>query len=760
MQVIFSSGNVSSKELQNMKKGLILALVCIVLLSAGAFGAYWYGNQPVKEYYPNGAIKSITERKLYEPNGKYQLFAQDGTLIEEYNQEKGIKNGKGSIYFKGGSVDFNYANNKLNGPLQFNAQEWSEFFTKDTALSISNTELKLVSGDFLSITGNISCSDDEFLLKTQAFLNEQNYVNFKNLFGCLNIKNATLNADGGKCEYNGSYQFPKFLANSAIKCDETNAEFLQGYAKGFNLASGISSDLVESAGVEGFSAGNISNIENLHFVSEYKPENKKLAFAIDTNSNKNKLEQNGSFGGFEEMIESGIEFAYSPKEENDVKKLVLNILKNMSWSDWSAKINNKNRFTITGDFNVMDGFSDEYVMSYYSNDEVTTQWKFNDKGTQLTSKYPNSNKPMFSFGLNINDNFKKAYKTLVQEGINLAMSGNSSFNQKAFERIQNAGMTMLKGFNSFSGVLMNEKGEKTISVVAALQNNFSIEQFMTAPQQFVNLKLVTYKKNEPERVYEGNLSQGFSLNGKKLSDEELEENMQYVFEILKGSVDTIADELEKSYGNLDEADVNWIDSDVDPFLFGFYKGYTSKKAQFETEDEYNNDTAAEEIGRIADNIHTTYNQNPNGYEGLNNDTIVALGIAPYDDKGSAVNSFGGKIVVRSSAKTQESLNSAFIVALSSIPDDECERFLAEDVFTLPQEDLIGVAVGSMVSAPKGFAELNKLTDDGAENTGSFELEQAYLALKSNELDDEIVQENIKKLCSGNERGNFIAVKYY
>lgn len=745
-----------------MRKGAVLAFIGgVLLLGAGAAGAYWYGNQPVKEYYPNGAIKSIAERKMYELSGKYKLFAQDGTLIEEYNQQNGIKNGNGAIYFKGGSVEFSYVNNKLSGPIKINVPEYAELF-KETVLNIENSELKLTNGDFYEMNGDISCGEDDFLSHMQAFLNEQNYNNFKNFFECLTFKYASIKAEGGKCEYQGSYRFPRFLTDSEIKCKETNAEFLQGYAQGFNMVNSISSDFIESSGAKGFSAGDIGNIESLSFDSDFKMDSKKIAFALTTISDKFKLEQNGSFGGFEEMVESGIEFAYSPMNETDVKKLVLNILQNMSWSDWSAKINDKKRFTISGDFNVMNGFSDPYVMSYYSNGEVTTQWKMNDKGTQLTSKYPNSNKPMFSVGMNINDGFKKAYRALVQEGLNLAMSNNSTFNPKAFERIQNAGIAMLKGINSFSGVLMNDKGEKTISAVAALQNNFNIEQFIMSPLQFLNFKVITYQKNEPERVYEGNLMQGFALNGKKLSDKETEEQMDFVVDVLKKSVDNIADELEKAYGNLEVSEATWLDSDVDPFLFGFYKGYTAAKSQLDLNNktDFDNDTIAEEIEKTVENIHLLYKGRTEGYAGLDNDTIVTLGIVPYDENGSAINSFGGKIVVRVSPKAEDELSGAFIIALSGIPNDECQRFLTEDMFTMPQNGLIGVAAGNMSAAPKGFAELNKLTEDSAANAGNFDIEQGYMALKPNALDETLVQKNINTFCAGHGKGNFIAVKYY
>ena len=747
-----------------MKLGVIVAAFCV--LGAAGAGAYWYGNQPVKEYYPNGTLKSLTERKMYEPLGKTQLYAQNGKLIEEYNQNKGIKNGKGTIYFNGGTVDFNYANNKLSGPLQINVPEYAEIFGQDTIVSVENSELKIKNGDFFEINADIACDDSEFISNMQKFSDEQNYTNFKNFFGCLNIKQASINVEGGNCEYAGSYQFPEFLADSSINCDETNAEFLQGYAQGFNLANSINTNLTQSVGVETLGAGEIGNIESLKFNTEFKTESQKLSFSVITDSDKVKLEQTGSFGGFEEMVESGVEFAYSPQEESDVKKLVLSIFKNMTWSDWSAAINGKKRFTISGDFNMMDGFSNPYVMSYYSNGEVTTQWKIDDKGTQLTSKYPNSNKPLLSFGMSINDGFKKAYKSLMTDGLNLAMGG-ASTNQLIMNKVQKEAIDLLKGINSVSGVLMNVKGEKTISGAIALQKNFSLEQLMMAPQQFLIFKVITYQDNKPFKIYDGNLSQGFKLNGSALPPEQYEAEINYLTDILKGSFDGIMAELEKAYADIDEANTTWINSDVDPFLFGLYKGYTVAQNQPTTPVTELNDTdisddasAAAELSGIVENIHILFAQSPDGYTDLNSDAVVALGIVPHNEKGVAANSFGGKIVVKSSPKTSEDQHDAFVVAFSGIPDEECESFLHEDIFSLPPEEIIAVSAGKMTMAPKGFAEINKLLDDDAEDAGIFEPEQGYMAVKIHSVDDEAVQEKVGALCSGGEKGNFLAVKYY
>ena len=565
-----------------MNKGIIAAVSGgVIAVCAGIGFILWYGNQPMKEYYPNGAIKSITQRKMFQHTGKCQMFAQDGTLIEEFEQIKGVKNGKAKIYFKDGSAEFGYVNGTINSPLKINSEEYAKYL-ENVDINIANSMLKLDSGEIFGAEGKITCKEDEFVANMQSFLNLQNYDNFKKFFGCLSINTASIKADEGKCEYKGAYQYPQFKADTSISCEEANAEFLKGYTQGFDAVSDMSSNFVDIEGVE-FNAGDIGNLESFKFNTDFDIKTKKISFDLSTVSDKAKMEQKASFGGIEKMIESSVEFAFSPQQEGDVKKLLLSALQNISWSDLSTTINDHKRFDIKGDFNVMNGFSDPYVMSYYGNNEVTTQWKIDGKGTRITSKYPNTNKPMLSLGLNVNDGFKKAYKNLVKDGLNIAMNGSSAFNPKTMEKIQNEAIDLVKGISSVSGILMNSEGKKTISGVMALQKNINIEKFMTDPIQSMNFKVMTYQNDKPEKVYVGNFRQGFALNGRKLSNDELQMEMQGITELLKNNVDGIISELEKVYGNIDDTDTTWIDSDVDPFLFGFYKGYTSAQKQDVTE---------------------------------------------------------------------------------------------------------------------------------------------------------------------------------
>ena len=71
---------------------------------------------------------------------------------------------------------------------------------------------------------------------------------------------------------------------------------------------------------------------------------------------------------------------------------------------------------------------------------------------------------------------------------------------------------------------------------------------------------------------------------------------------------------------------------------------------------------------------------------------------------------------------------------------------------------MGIAVGGMKTAPKGFAELNKLTDDSTADVGNKDISQGYISVRAEIADDVLAQDNIENICS--EQGNFIAVKYY
>lgn len=754
-----------------MNKSVIFSVSGLVLLlGVGGAAAYWYGNQPIKEYYPNGAIKSITERKLYENTGKYQLFAQDGAKILEYNQQKGVKNGKGELFFTDGTVDVNFQNGKLSAPLNINSAKYADFL-KEVNFNIDNSELKITSGETFQSSAEISCEEADFLLNMREILNVQNYENFKNFFGCLNFNKATFTVDGGKCVYEGAYQFPKYLADSKTSCDISNAEFLESYTQSFNLMNDISTSIAQENGTVGLTAGHIEEVQNFKFETDYKVADNKFTFSATTVSKNATIEQKGSFGGLESLIEDGVEFAFSAKGDDDVKKIVSSVLKNLSWADWEATINGKKRFTVSGDFNFMNGFSDPYVMSYYSNNEVTTQWKFDAKGTQLTSKYPNTNKPLFSFGMSINDGFKKAYKALAQDGLSMALNGSASFNPALMAKLQNEAVALLKGINSVSAVLMNKEGEKTISAAMALQKNFNIEQFMLSPLQFLNFKVVTYQNNQPFKVYGGNFIQGFKLNDKPLPAEQFGAETEYLTNVLKDSFDAIMAELEKAYGDLDENNISWIDSDIDPFLFGIYKGYTVAKSQMglveqeemveEAEDsDYSESVVSDEIYMIVSNTKDAFSGNQDNYKELNNETAVQLGLVNIDKNMKPINSFSGKVVVRPTPKTAGSLaNDAFIVALSGIPDEYCENFLVAELDELPQEGLIGISVGNMNVAPLGFAELNKLTED-KENSDNVDASKGYFAVKAQNLENMLSEDVVQNVCSGGEKGNFVAVKYY
>ncbi len=746
------------------KTKVILSIGCVVLLAGAVAGAYWYGNQPVKEYYPNGAVKSVSERQMYEKTGKFQLFAQDGSKIMEGMQEKGVKNGNAEIFFAGGTIGVNYQNGKLSGPVSINVKQL-EVYSQAINLSIDNSVLKLSGGENFETTALIACPDDDFVINMRNFANTQNFDTFKNFFGCLNINKATYTAEGVKCAYEGGYQFPKYTVDTKSSCEVTNTEFLEGYSQGFNMMNEISASMAATNGAIELNPGKIDNVKNFKLETQYTLADNKFKFTSSTTAENAVIEQKGSLGGIDKLIEDAVEFAYSEKNENDVKKIIVSILKNMTWSDWEADINGHKRFSITGDFNFFNGFSNPYIMSYYSNNEVTTQWKFDDKGTQLTSKYPNTNIPMFSIGMSINDGFKPAYKQLVQEGLDMAMgSSAATFDPSIMLKLQKDANALIKGINSVSSVIMNPKGEKTISGSIILSKTFSLEQFMASPLQFLNFKVITYQNNQPFKVYEGNAMFGFKLNGKALPTDQYGAETEYLTETFKNSFDTAMTELENSYKELDEKGVSLLDSDIDPFLYGLYKGYTMLGQQFGLveQDGFSYDSVGDEINEIATNIRIAFNGKPHNYQELSNSTAVKLGlVGMHDENNIPINSFLGKIALRPSSKTtSDSASGAFIVAFSGVPDENCEDYLSIDLNIGLRDKIIGIAVGNMNSAPKGFAELNKIMLDSADNAGNLDVNQGFIAVKNKQIDSLLTDENISKICSGGDKRNFIAVKYY
>ena len=163
---------------------------------------------------------------------------------------------------------------------------------------------------------------------------------------------------------------------------------------------------------------------------------------------------------------------------------------------------------------------------------------------------------------------------------------------------------------------------------------------------------------------------------------------------------------------------------------------------------------------IVSNTKIAFSGNQDNYKELNNETAVQLGLVNIDENMKPINSFNGKVVVRPTPKTAGSLaNDAFIVALSGIPDEYCENFLVAELDELPQEGLIGISVGNMSVAPLGFAELNKLTED-KENSDNVDASKGYFAVKAKNLENILSEDVVQNVCSGGEKGNFVAVKYY
>lgn len=743
-----------------MKLGAIIGGVAVLVGAAG--GTLWYSNQPIVEKYPNETVKSITERQFFKRTGKYEIFAQDGTKTQEYTLIDGARNGKGKIFFKDGTVEVNYKNGKLNGPVNLISSKYGKYM-KGVNINIENSKFDVTSGVSYNVNGSIACSEDDFTNNMQYFLSAQDYNSFKNFVGCLSVENAVINSGGGKCVYDGMYKYPNFAKDSKIVCEESNEEFLSSYAQSFNTISNLSSSLTQDEDMPAIKGGDIGKIKSVQFDSEFKIADKKLKFAINTVSDKVTMVQNGSFGGFEQVTASLVEFAFSPKEDGDGKKLLVSALRNLSWSDWSAALNGHKRFTVTGDFSIVKGFSDPYIMSYYNNNEVTTQWKFDAKGTQLTSKYPNTTKPMLAFGISVSEEFKKTYTSLVENAINIISADSTSFNPMDFMELQKDGESLLQGISSISGVVMNPNGEKTISGVMAMQKSISFSDLMLSPIQYMDFKIVLYKAGKPYKIYDGNFLRGFKMNGKRLSNEEFEIEMQGITKVLQDSVDNIVAELDKIYGKINPNKLNWIDADIDPFLYGFYRGYGMAKNQFSMMEAAENEEygTAELLSMTAINIQNTFAGN---YEGLNNDKAVVAGVVPspsFNDKLELINSYGGKMMINEDKKnTGGTLGEAFVLSTSNIPSEECIKFLSEDRYILPQNGIVGIAVGRSSMIQQALVDLGRVTVDGPDNAGNDNLLKKYFAVKASSLENILTEENIEKICSDGEKGSFIAVKYY
>jgi antitoxin component YwqK of YwqJK toxin-antitoxin module len=120
-----------------MKTGVFAGmLVSASFLLAFSWSAIGYGEEPVREYYANGKVKSEQSFKDGKLDGSFKVYFDSGRLRKEGAYKNGKREGPFKTYHENGQLvlEESYKNGKLDGSFKTyygNGQLRSDSFYKD-----------------------------------------------------------------------------------------------------------------------------------------------------------------------------------------------------------------------------------------------------------------------------------------------------------------------------------------------------------------------------------------------------------------------------------------------------------------------------------------------------------------------------------------------------------------------------------------------------------------------------------------------------
>ena len=110
----------------------VLVLLMLFVLGMGC------SREVIKEYYPNGQLKSVLNYKKGQLEGIALYYYENGTLKERVNYRKGKRERIGTTYYESGNLkeEITYVNGKREIVKLYNesAQPVAEFTYKDDKL--------------------------------------------------------------------------------------------------------------------------------------------------------------------------------------------------------------------------------------------------------------------------------------------------------------------------------------------------------------------------------------------------------------------------------------------------------------------------------------------------------------------------------------------------------------------------------------------------------------------------------------------------
>ncbi|MBR1915992.1 MAG: hypothetical protein IJ830_06140 [Alphaproteobacteria bacterium] len=641
----------------------ILALL-LIWTAAGVGAAYYFGGQPLVTYYPDGKIRTSTPRRFFIPNGLATVYHSNGTISEQYTYVDGVKSGIGYIYFAGQRLKVNYEKGVLSGPATFENTALFKDKLKPTITFLPQNMIQVaLNKDDLKINFKAErlCKDEILVAHIQQYTSDFEKSKLKDVLACLAFENGNFVQQNFRCSFNGDYRYP------ALKKDLT-----------FNCNFPYQSESV------------LSGIENLQVSGNYALSDDKLSVEIfDPQKPTSKMVS--SYGGINKMIQGISQMLINAKPEKYPPQIVSLMFEYLTFSNAYLMLNDQKIWDVSGDFNMMHGFSDPYYISSYMDDQITSQFKVDQSGANLKALYPIGKKPMFLLGLRVDEAFKTRYQALAKEVLQVLSSNFDSNTSQTSNLIAD----ISEYFDDFSSLIKNvyttlydNNGQKVISAVIAPKPDLESSDLTAAPLMSFSSVVTLYENNQPVHQVTGDFEQGFLIDGRKSTEEEVFALLgnEHVLAVLQD----IGEELDQKFAPMIE-NGRLFDNQtaVDPFLLGLYLGYMqfNPKAQEEI-------SLSDEVDTIAQNIRTLYADNES-YEGLTEDIAIEYGSVPEemlsDEDNAIYHSYGGLVYIHTDAASKDGYDGeAFVITLDNLPSEICID-LATKQWDPANDGFIGVA---------------------------------------------------------------------
>ena len=726
-----------------MKKTIVFTLLSLLFIAFCFILFLYLGQYTQKQYYQDGTLKSVSQRSFFKENGEYNLYNKDGSLSQQYTFKNGIKDGPAKIYINSQTlIDINYNNGTASIDLVSNFPDIKKFFDEfiftlstDNSFKINLKKIKFKS----DITGKLLCKTDVFAEKIQKYFQNKTTENLKDLLNCLNIQSLNVGDHEFTCSYNGEYIYPEFKSDAVFTC---NGSF--------------------------FDKESFKFLENVYFDATFDTQKKYLTIKT-TNISDPQTYSSVSFKGLEEFLETLTEISFLHDKKLFKAKSIANILKNITISDSEVVVGEKRTFSTSGDFNFTTGFSDDYKILFYTENEQSSTIRIYNNKISLEVQNPITKKYITMSDIELGNRILSEYSHLsnflivefLKNSDEIVKNLDTFFASLADTHLNISDIISRVNFNMF-----NKNKEKCLEFTLYPKKDIDLRTFFENIYKYIDIKIFildNYTRPVRQHLITGNFVDGFTY---ETFDIRKSVSIKEIVDIIKNSnleqnIKEIYIDLEQLYSPIEDDIISGKYPYFDPILFAIYqetKNFLNKYAMNKNIDQ---------IISIVTNVRKSF-ENKESFDGLNNEYAKNQNIIPSDmyneNAANIKNASGGDVVIKASKLNNNDAlsNKSFVIEFTGLSQEEC-MVLAANNWTIP--DLVAIAAGKENINPSsegyfgtvGFAVDEALKD----NVLSAKIQKDFiLAMPENRfVPTPITYIQAYTACSGNKKDNAVALKF-